>query len=401
MSPASCVLKSAMSSLEGNKPLLPAELTDEIISCIHESPSPWKDLSACSLACKTWLPASRSHLFHSIRIKLHKATRWNEFLKSSHLTTYLRHVEIMEQPEVASEMTYLDRKTLTDALYAILPQLAQLLTVTSLTIDVISWVAWEDFQLDYLCSAFRNITDLELCNAKFRDAQQLMHVLCHFAFLKRVSLVRIKAKPLDSDEYSGQLASSLHTLKITFRKAIFGGEANWLCKYYDLAAVRHLELRNVLPSELAPAGALMQHLGDHLFFLVLSFDWSVATSAISTYFQPQYNTNLRQVHLIVHVFNTGEDDPHDPTRWDWLCSLLSSISSPLRSLIIEIQGSGAALQDLNWSLLAQALDGPQFSVLQRLQFASMNTDYLRGLVQVHLPRWYTRGITEVVYIDMA
>jgi hypothetical protein len=184
----------------------------------------------------------------------------------------------MEQPEVASEMTYLDRKTLTDALYAILPQLAQLLTVTSLTIDVISWVAWEDFQLDYLCSAFRNITDLELCNAKFRDAQQLMHVLCHFAFLKRVSLVRIKAKPLDSDEYSGQLASSLHTLKITFRKAIFGGEANWLCKYYDLAAVRHLELRNVLPSELAPAGALMQHLGDHLFFLVLSFDWSVATS---------------------------------------------------------------------------------------------------------------------------
>ncbi|KAJ6573238.1 hypothetical protein B0H10DRAFT_976498 [Mycena sp. CBHHK59/15] len=372
---------------------LPAELTDEIIGWISESPAPWKDLSCCSLVCKAWLPASRSHLFHSIRITLDKATRWNDFLKSSHLTSYLRQVEIVEMRDVVYNMTYQERGDLVNKLYDLLPQLAQLVTVATLIIDVLSWVSWEDIHIRYLCSAFRNITALELRTGKFHDNQQLMLLLRHFPLLERLYLVRIKAKPVETpaEEYSGSLSPALHTLKIAFRKAILG-EKDWLCKYYPLVGVRHLELYDILPSEVASAGHLMRHLQDHLLVLGLSFDLGVDTAIIPEHFQPRHNPNLRDVRLKITL------DALFPSFWDWMCHFLSSISSSLRRLSIEINAGIDILLGADWSLLARALDGPQFSVLQEFHLVILPSacQNMRVAIQQLLPSIYSRGIIDVI-----
>ncbi|KAJ6514619.1 hypothetical protein DFH09DRAFT_254073 [Mycena vulgaris] len=255
---------------------LPAELTDEIIGWIGASTKPWKDLSACGLVCKAWLPASRSHLFHSIQITMGKATRWNAFLKSSHLTSYLRHVEILEKPALTEMLSHEEALAQAHTVYELLPQLAQLTTVASLCVDVISWLPLEDTHVAQLCVAFRNVTDLELRNGKIRDNLQLMHIISHFALLERVALVKVKVKDFEPipEDLAGKLSPYLHTVKIWYRKAVLGPE-DWLCKPYPLTSVRHLELRDIPPSELVSAGYLMQHLGSKLSTLSLSFNLSV------------------------------------------------------------------------------------------------------------------------------
>ncbi|KAJ7486757.1 hypothetical protein FB451DRAFT_1227982 [Mycena latifolia] len=399
-----------------SKPSLPAELTDEIIGWISASPAPWRDLSTCSLVCKAWLPGSRAHLFHSIQITLDKATRWNAFLKSSHLTSYLRHVEILEKPEVTHQLSYEQMQAQSTQLYQLLPDIAQLTTVNSLCVDVISWVPLEDEHVGQLCAAFRNITDLELRNSKIRDNLQLMCILSHFALLQRVSLLTVKVKAFEviPEELSGKLSPDLHTIKISYYKAVLGTE-DWLCKSYPLTSVRHLELRDIPSGELVSAGVLMCRLGEQLSNLVLSFRSSVDFLTLPTHFQPRYNPKLRSVHLmldLVHISTLSAvhrlDDSSDSSdaSWSWLAHFLSAISAPLDSLTLtlEINNTLEALLLLDWRPLALALDGPQFSLLRNLRVEipirglKPSPAEVQAAVRERLPGIWARGIAEVVML---
>ncbi|KAJ7664775.1 hypothetical protein B0H17DRAFT_1091606 [Mycena rosella] len=345
-----------MSTQSEEQPSLPAELTDEIIGWIGASPTPWRDLSSCSLVCKVWLPASRSHLFHSIQITLGKATRWNAFLKSSHLTAYLRHVEILEKPELTRELTYEQAQAQTDKVYELLPHIAQLTTVQSLCVDVISWVPLEDEHVTCLCSAFRNVTHLELRNAKIRDNAQLMHILSHFTLLERVSLARVKRNlrancPLTSTQS-----------QILYRKAVLGPE-DWLCGSYPLTSVRHLELCDIPSSENRLRGQSHAALGrpiiqpSSLFHVSADF-----VSSIPTHFQPRFNPMLRTVHIILDLdqysvlrrffcslTQVPDGAPYpENASWTWLPLFLSEIPSALESLALDINGELFALNALDW-----------------------------------------------------
>lgn len=62
---------------------LPAELSDRIIDSVAASAERSTALYACALTCKTWLPRSRFHIFHTIQI--------SSFSSYDRLEAILRH----------------------------------------------------------------------------------------------------------------------------------------------------------------------------------------------------------------------------------------------------------------------------------------------------------------------
>ncbi|KAJ7182520.1 hypothetical protein C8R43DRAFT_6616 [Mycena crocata] len=389
-----------MGSVQPVEPNLPAELSDEIIGWIGAFQNPWKDLSSCSLVCKAWLPASRSHLFHSAKVTLDKAPLWNAFLKSSHLTSYLRHIEILGRFD--PDMPYETEIAQVNAMYELLPHLAQLTTVTSLCVDVQSWASLEDVHVTYLCSAFPNLTALELRTGKIRNNLQLMHILSHFSLLQRLSLVHMKVSAFDPipEAHPRTLSPHLHTLKIAYGQRVLG-KKDWLCASYPLAAVRHLELRDVPQGELASVGRLMRHLGDRLTTLVLSMDSFVDFGSAPTHLQPWHNSALERVHVMLAVRQPLLHRPpvSDAPTWTWLCAFLAAISAPLHTLELEADDSAAWLA-LDWVPFERALAGPQFALLSafrvRLLLPAVAVEEAEMAVRARLPELETRGIVQVV-----
>ncbi|OCH94035.1 hypothetical protein OBBRIDRAFT_723682, partial [Obba rivulosa] len=68
---------------------LPPELTDRIIDFLYGDKY---TLAACGLVCRAWVPASRFHLFHSVRLRTKRQyLRWLFVLTSSrHIGHYVR-----------------------------------------------------------------------------------------------------------------------------------------------------------------------------------------------------------------------------------------------------------------------------------------------------------------------
>jgi hypothetical protein len=62
-------------------PEFPAELTDRIIDFLH---SDKRALAACSLVCKSWIPASRCHLFREFTLTSANAQAFLELFELTH-----------------------------------------------------------------------------------------------------------------------------------------------------------------------------------------------------------------------------------------------------------------------------------------------------------------------------
>ncbi|KAJ7084671.1 hypothetical protein C8R44DRAFT_894115 [Mycena epipterygia] len=389
-----------MESTQDDQPSLPPELTDEIIGWVGASTNPRSHLSSCSLVCKSWLPASRSHLFHSTLITPTKATRWIPLLRSPHLTPHLRRVEIREQrgrgPAARTANVQMD------SLYDLLAQIAPLSSVTSLSVDVPSWFR---VRFGRLFTAFRNITHLTLRNMLMRDNLQLIQILSHFALLTEISLWRVQLKAFvptpQSAPLSAHLSPHLHTLKIIHPTAVLGSQ-DWIYAAFPLMSVPHLELRGLPAHELAAAASLVRHLHEHLQSLFLSLDPSVDFTSLPAHFQPRYNTNLRIVHLILDFELLSLVHPIDNHRfcWVWMCRFLADLPPGVETLVVELTGEYDAIFDVDWGMLAQALGGPQFSTLRAFQLETpphnVNTGDVEAYVTGLLPSALTsRGIVRV------
>ncbi|KAJ7144513.1 hypothetical protein C8R44DRAFT_725443 [Mycena epipterygia] len=376
------------------EPNLPPELTDQIIGWIGASTTPRSSLSSCSIVCKDWLPASRSHLFRSIHITIttKNTTHWKSVVQSPHLRAYLRYAEILVRSR-----SYQAGRAQIDSLYSLLLHIPPLSTVTSLCVDVLSSGR---LQFDTLFKAFPNIIRLTLRDMHTRDNLQLMKILSGFGFLAELSLewVRVSAfVPIpDSQPLVHQLYLRLRTLKIIYPTPVSGAPDCMHATFeFPLMSVRHLELRDVPAAELASAGLLLRHLSEHLGTLVLSFAFYVDFASLPIYIQPQSNTNLRHLHLILC--------PAQHSSWKWMCCFLAEIPSAMETLIIELNGDFHALVDVDWGLLERTLEGPQFAVLRTLEL-SLHALELRAPPHDHdaeafvarvLPGMNVRGILRV------
>lgn len=158
----------------------PAEITDYIIDYL------WGDkctLKACSLTCQAWLPATRYHLFKSIRIRssddcyrFYKLLSTRSLLRSVDFAKYVREITFQDMPFRGLSMG------------KIANAFRKLRRVDCLKLSY--WV-YEDRPEDIVTGlgiAFPNIKDLGLVCVEWRNKDELLRLLHSFPHLSSLTV---------------------------------------------------------------------------------------------------------------------------------------------------------------------------------------------------------------------
>ncbi|KZT74615.1 hypothetical protein DAEQUDRAFT_660381, partial [Daedalea quercina L-15889] len=78
-----------------SQPVVPPELCDVVIDYLHDDP---RTLAVCALVCRTWVPSSRMHQFHTVILHRIPAWRGQKLLlisdPSSTVLPYVRHLAL-------------------------------------------------------------------------------------------------------------------------------------------------------------------------------------------------------------------------------------------------------------------------------------------------------------------
>ncbi|OCH95095.1 hypothetical protein OBBRIDRAFT_642089 [Obba rivulosa] len=156
---------------------LPPEVTDRIIDFL------WADrasLRSCALTCRSWLPASRFHLFRTLRIwsreafdaLIHKSC----IPETAEMFRFVQHLSIRER---SGSFAHLVPHILVN----------KLPNVTSIDIhDFSVWAVSPDAGFFSILSRFKGVKALELRNVQFSTIHEMAILLCSFPSLSRLSL---------------------------------------------------------------------------------------------------------------------------------------------------------------------------------------------------------------------
>jgi hypothetical protein len=115
---------------------LATELTDFIIDHLH---SDRQSLSVCSLVCRKWLPASRFHLFGTVRVKWFNVHSFVELLgaPSSTIPTHVHTLHIYLQSHLVMYRRNLDFAPCLDV---IAPYFEKFIAIKSISLQGRRWI---------------------------------------------------------------------------------------------------------------------------------------------------------------------------------------------------------------------------------------------------------------------
>ncbi|KAH9949719.1 hypothetical protein B0H21DRAFT_87391 [Amylocystis lapponica] len=167
---------------------VPSELSDRIIDFLWDTPVA---LRACSLTCRTWLPSSRFHMFHSKSVELRRRVDWELFETilrgsaeaSTGLTNYIYRIDILafDTEESDVERSWL---ALVEPGTMLHPLLAGLSAVRQLAVNGYDYAganlaARYPRHIHFLSNStfIRSITTLELRYTFFETHDDLMRIL--------------------------------------------------------------------------------------------------------------------------------------------------------------------------------------------------------------------------------
>ena len=136
-------------------------------------------LGACAAVCRTWLPSSRSRLFHSLELRPRESKAFLELLESPFATIapYVRSLDIFESRKHSRYKKWVD-----DAL----PHLTCLVGVRSLWLSGVDWRNLRDESRDVLILSFKQVTQLALWYTTFDKFERLVDLLCSYPLLEHV-----------------------------------------------------------------------------------------------------------------------------------------------------------------------------------------------------------------------
>lgn len=154
----------------GTNPVLPPELTDEIIYHLRHDIDA---LSSASLVCKSWFPAARSHLFHVV--KLGRAGIHPNFLEN------LKSPDSIISPHV-QRLHYISCNIKSSLL-----GVQYFKNIESLGLYFLKWVDARNLTLP----AFPRLKKLDLSGVELRDWQQVEHIIRDIPLLQQLSLRRL------------------------------------------------------------------------------------------------------------------------------------------------------------------------------------------------------------------
>ncbi|KAH7913107.1 hypothetical protein BJ138DRAFT_1124656 [Hygrophoropsis aurantiaca] len=336
-----------------HKTYIPPEITDHVIDHLHIDT---RMLGICSLVCKSWLPASRFHLFSTISLHPWKKDSFLRLLDSTYssFAPYVRHLFIREG---RGAYTW-EKKWLNEAL----PLMTALTRIESLEIEQIIWEFLGTAAKKSFREIFREVKQLRLRQFEFRTGTELVDFLTAFPILETLRLENVKWEKETTQLLDASVPSRLRVVGMNYCRK--GPVLDWLLTNPGVARVDTVRLGMITARDTPTVSRYLQFLGDSLTELHLHFcsEFYVDGAGLIDQFNLAQNTQLRKLYIYGLVVST--DAP-----LDWVTTLFRQIRSPhMRevSLSFHIADSLEDAQAVDWDGFVEVFAKPHFSGLSNV-----------------------------------
>ncbi|KAG7440772.1 uncharacterized protein BT62DRAFT_956674 [Guyanagaster necrorhizus] len=199
--------------------MLPTELCNLVIDHLHDSkPS----LLACSLVCRAWIPESRFHLFHEVKLYRDTADSFFQLFESQHATLgsgYIRELDVAQNTVTrhgSLEGDLLDGRAFQGVLTRCPTDVFT--HVQKLSVTWVGWWTLTNAEKLSIGHRFKSVTELRLWMVLFETDEELLALIASFPALEVLFLqtIRFRVKDLEEDgpHPKHTLPPNLHTISL-------------------------------------------------------------------------------------------------------------------------------------------------------------------------------------------
>jgi hypothetical protein len=157
----------------------PREIFDIVLDHLHDNR---QALKVCSLVCKSWLSASRYHLFRSLVVRSRQSEKFGQVVthRFSTLPNYVIHFTLGDSIDAVG--SYFTPKL---KLIRLIPRLSQMKSLRICSVNVEACREWRTL------GSFTNVTDLEISFVRMSTCGNLLDLLAAIPSLEKVFLGEI------------------------------------------------------------------------------------------------------------------------------------------------------------------------------------------------------------------
>lgn len=342
---------------------LPPELIDMVIDFLHnDRPS----LLACSLVCRSWLPESRVHLFHTVHVQTVRSA-----LPSENVSFLIRKLAWGPRKE-----PFLDSARWCTGLDILAPRLTCLRSL-ALTKLIVTPIRRTKQRFAILGAEMPTVERLRIADCDFGSLPSFVAFLQAFPGLAHLELKEVENWSSEADpaysspsaKWDGPRLESLSCALLNSWPFI-----DWLLTTNTPRILQKLVYSILEPSIIRNTGALadlLRSCGDNLRELTIDSGLQVDISVTHTPIDLTLAHNVSLTHLTLQTFSPS-----------LLFYLLQSIRSPqIRQLNLELWMAfdilgGEAGDDESWKNSEDVLSSAFFRHLERVTLVPVS--YLLG-----------------------
>ncbi|KAI0823524.1 hypothetical protein BC628DRAFT_1411547 [Trametes gibbosa] len=357
--------------------MLPPELWDETIDYL------WDDvqsLHACSLACKTWLPCSRFHLFRNVRLRhADDVLRFRALLSSSPgIAPCVRKLSLSaDYSGTTPDGTAQEDDTWVNGAATLLPLLHN---ITTLGLARVRWHALNAETRAAFAGVCRNVQQLFLFEVSFDASRDVVAFLSGFPALRELYFQAVSWKhdspsPFE-DPSSTQALAEPGRMQLSYlfldSKSSPTLVTDWLLKHPEEHRLRTIQLCWRELDNAKAIGDLLQASGSSLESLQVEFPAGLSEDDVpQSHLSLAHNTGLRSLHFggldvrASHAFLSSGLFP-------WVTAMLAQMRSRRLqevSFALEI-ASAADLRALDWARIDADLARTEFHGLLVMFYVS-------------------------------
>lgn len=253
-------------------PALPAEITDMITDFLFDDK---RALASMSLTSRAFLPSSRLHLFNSLTLitdKLWELARaqYSEIVEVLvSIAPFVRHLEIINNER---------EEDLGNWIRFFLPCLSLLKSITSLSLQLFSWVETDIDARNDLFARFSGLSGLSIINGTFSDSADIVRLALQFPSLERLCFDEIEWVEDSIGDGLVMVVPSDPQALLSLRSFAMGGIClgmesiiSWFLSLDRIPALHTFQITTLVLIELESTGLFIRALGPNLRHLTLEF----------------------------------------------------------------------------------------------------------------------------------
>ncbi|KAF5336414.1 hypothetical protein D9611_006511 [Ephemerocybe angulata] len=344
---------------------IPQEIYDSVIAAIGGEIWPTRALGAASLVCHAWEASSRSYIFYSVSFTPTSITflareAGNRVLMSIRCAKYVAELD-------SDDFIFLE-----DLLQEVLPKMPNLhsLSFEECNPEIIT-------QVGRLSETGGRITTLDItgdgAGQVFSSFRAFQVMVAHFKGLQTLSLSNILWEDGAGGSLEGENIGMDPKVPSTLRSVdVWRDGTSGILLWLSSAAetIRSLQLPTLLRTELH-----LVPLFTHLEHLCLSFFDAPQPGDLARILSPCTMLKTLEVSAnIVLPYGSALDAPTletttNPHQVPWYAELLSSVSSPLSKLSLQLcHIPEGEVDPMGWKILRDLLRTSRYAELKQLDF---------------------------------